>query len=277
MDSTGSLISYSQSIKYFTSLRFIRAYPGEIFENFLEKISEGQEPKSTYDKDTLIMNRRKSSFRLDRSNYPMTSLDTIILKILPFIFLFLLSRLLRFLIDTPNKESKISPLKFYFFILIDKLYFTVFNLFLESGTLISTRSMVHLNIWPKNDNLKLDKVINAVAIIFVAFDCFDIISVAFEKGDEDKKISDTKKTRSKNKLLTKMLVDKAQDLKTSVTTKYKMKALNYKSGNVNKPRKIKNDINTILVNLPERIEIKHLSAENAHSLGFVKNVDSSSA
>lgn len=48
IDNSGTLISFTQTIKYMTTLRFIEIESGEIFGQFLDNMDKGLEPTSTF-------------------------------------------------------------------------------------------------------------------------------------------------------------------------------------------------------------------------------------
>lgn len=197
-DPGGSLITFSQVVRYLSSLRFIKVDQGDLFGKFLDEISEGMEEKSTYEYDTIVKSRPKTTYKFDEQKYAMTLTDTLLFKTLLYMVSFFFKYLSYYLLKLKIKEFKVTPFQYHIQNTINKLHFTAFNMFIVSAIIINYRNIFHMKFWPENNNLKLEKLINIVVFIMYWTDILHIILSCFNNDLSSVIISNKSGKNDKN-------------------------------------------------------------------------------
>ena len=75
------------------------------------------------------------------------------------------------------------------------IHFSIFNVFLSSGTMLVIRTILHMKLIPETPFLKMDKVIAYTCLIFCILDFLELIYTATHysrktKEEEERKVID---------------------------------------------------------------------------------------
>ena len=83
-----------------------------------------------------------------------------------------------------RNECEIGKVAFYIIFIHNKLHFSIFNVFISSGIMLITRTLIHMKLVPETTLMKYDKVLAFICLVLVCLDFIDLISTAVEYSSE---------------------------------------------------------------------------------------------
>ena len=179
-DSSGFFITFSQSLKILSMFRFVSVYYGSVLEKFLAAGGEAMEPKSIVSEDLVIKNRVNSRRKITLYNKGITTVDTIHYKSILYFVSFVLRILEKIGLLYFSNKGKIHKATFYIIYVHNRLHFVLFNLFLSSGVLLNTRTLLHMKLWPDNTLMQIDKILALFCFFFYWLDIMEMLGTSLK-------------------------------------------------------------------------------------------------
>lgn len=156
-------------------------------------------------------------------------------------------------------------------------------MYIISGILINTRSILHTTTWSNDNNIKLDKLINYIAFFLYWVDIIELIKGCFDK-EIYKSMAEAFQKNNKVKISKNMELEEVENIKGKNKKNIQEIFWNYsllqsklnsqKSINLNKNIKI---LDQNLQELPVEIPGKLLNKKDAKKLGYVEIVNCENA
>ena len=185
-DSSGVLMSFSQTLKLIARFRFINVFFGDLLETFLSTAGQGLDPKSILDRDSIIQNTVASRGKFAKYETPITTLDIYHYKTALYMFSFIVRLIEKIFIDI-IRTSRIKKFGFYFIFYHNRIHFLLFNMFLAGGIFLNTRTLLHMKAWPDNLFMRIDKIIGIFVFLFYWSDIIELYNSSLTPPPNKKK------------------------------------------------------------------------------------------
>ena len=192
LDSSGVLVSFSQLIKTLTLFRFINIFYGDLLENFLSTLGKSLEKTSTISRNSYILNTVGSRGKFTKYDKPVSTIQPYLSKILMYLFSWIIKVWSKYEIFKAKKSGKINKIKFYVIWFHQKIHFGVFNMFITNGVMLTTRTILHVKMFPSDPFLLLDKFVAAFCFVLFTIDFMDLLTttISFERKHSKRELTE---------------------------------------------------------------------------------------
>ena len=178
---------------------------GDILESLLANFGEAVDKSEIGNQDSYILNKVGSKGKFDVYERSLTSSPSYAIKIFFYLASWVCRIIGKVLTVASKRKNRITKTVFYFVYFHHKIHFGIFNSFIASGVLLTTRTLLHTKVIPTDFFTLFDKFISVLCFLLVLADFHILFATAIDFkndwGTNDVIVMEERHEKERKKLL----------------------------------------------------------------------------